>query len=369
MKKQVKILWIVMAAVLFLLPFPLSYFLRERLDTENYENRELAEAPSVSIKNFKEFPEKFDNYLNDHLPFRNELIAAKGMISLKIFGESPSDKVIKGRDGWYFYNASAAGDEDTVADYQGTNLYTEKQLLELTQNLVKSRDALSQKGIEFVVFMAPDKERVYSDKMPSAYGKPAETSRMLQVYHYLKENTDLRVVCVEQDLKDAREEYPDYDFYYHLDTHWNNLGSYVGAKSLLKELGITIPEISELSLDKINNSSFDLAGMMNLKKYLNEDVDYIVGGFTEHTAQNQLWEQEGMLRYISDGTDERKLMVIRDSYTLWLAQYLAPEFGESCYPHRKVYTTELLDEESPDIVVIEVAERYLDRLRTMKITD
>ena len=67
-------------------------------------------------------------------------------------------------------------------------------------------------------------------------------------------------------------EYKDqYSLYWHYDTHWNYLGGYIGAKALLKELGIEIPEVEELTITQNASSGYDLAGMMNLRRYYEEN--------------------------------------------------------------------------------------------------
>ena len=67
---------------------------------------------------------------------------------------------------------------------------------------------------------------------------------------YLREHTDLRVLWLEDDLKAYRQEHPEDLLYYRLDTHWNLLGGYIGARAVLKELGVTIPEPSALEKTK-----------------------------------------------------------------------------------------------------------------------
>ena len=46
---------------------------------------------------------------------------------------------------------------------------------------------------------------------------------------YLKENTDIRIVYPKQELLKVKEENPDILLYRKLDTHWNNVGGYIGS--------------------------------------------------------------------------------------------------------------------------------------------
>ena len=51
---------------------------------------------------------------------------------------------------------------------------------------------------------------------------------------YLKQNTDVRVVYAKQTEIDQKSE--DYKLWYKYDTHWNNLGAFVGEQALRQEL-------------------------------------------------------------------------------------------------------------------------------------
>lgn len=236
MKRPIQIGWLAAALILFVLPFPLYNIAKDRIDTENHENRELAQKPEFDLLALEEYPEAYDNWMNDNLPFRNQLVAVNSLVSVYLFNESPSDKVIIGEDGWFFYNSAAnEAVADSISDFQGTNLYSIEELEEIKTNMITAKEKLAAKGIEFILFIAPNKEQIYADKMPNEYGSLAEYTRAQQVYDYLKDF--VTVVYVADDLIQAREDYPQYDFYCHLDTHWNNLGAYVGAKALVKKAG------------------------------------------------------------------------------------------------------------------------------------
>lgn len=62
-------------------------------------------------------------------------------------------------------------------------------------------------GKEFVIFIAPNKERIYYEYMPAQYGLPADNYGALQIYNYLKSNTDLKVVYPYAEIMDAKQKY------------------------------------------------------------------------------------------------------------------------------------------------------------------
>jgi len=56
------------------------------------------------------------------------------------------------------------------------------------------------------------------------------------------------------------------------------------------------------------------------------------------------------------------MAVIHDSFSGRMRQYIGCGFDEAVFFDYRYYAPEMLEEEDPDIVVLEVVERYLDRL-------
>ena len=101
-------------------------FLEKYVDTTNYENREMAAQPRFTIDGYKTYAEEYENWFNDNIPFRNNLISLNTSIDFFVFNMSTNDRVIKGKNNWLFYGD--VDDGDPVSCYQGTNLLSEENL-------------------------------------------------------------------------------------------------------------------------------------------------------------------------------------------------------------------------------------------------
>ena len=342
----------------WILWFPLSRF----VDTSNHENRGLHEMPRItSVEDYREFPKKFEWFLDDHSPFRNQLITLNNGIDYFVFGEG-NDRVAAGKDGWLFYCDSADG--NPIACYQGGNLLMDVHLRQIAENCVRQRDYLAERGIEFVIFVAPNKERMYPEYMPDRYGAPAEEYKALQVVNYLRENTDLRVVYPYEELMAAKAALPE-EIYYKTDTHWNYIGGYIGARALLRELGIGMPPPEELTVTPAGEKEGDLSHSLGLEKFL-KSAEYTVEGYDAHGAES-LGEFDDVYAYRAEGADPRKFYAIRDSFFVSMVPYIHSQFSES---HSKYYLSYLYKdfaEQKPDIFVYECVERYIDGLSTFSV--
>ena len=226
----------------------------------------------------------------------------------------------------------------------------------IAQNCTRVKEYLAKQGIEFIVFIAPNKERIYAENMPDKYGEPAEMYATLQLVEYLRQNTDVAVVYPYEELMEAKHRLK-FPIYYETDTHWNAIGGYIGAAALMKELGITMPDISELMVVESETVGGDLASMLNMNEQLKQH-SYVISGYDMHHAVNIQSDFDTVYRYLAFDADPRKIYFCRDSFATSMADYIGSQFSESYFKHTNIFSTTDLFMQKPDIFVLEAAERY-----------
>ena len=329
------------------------------LDTTNYEKRELSLFPAIN----RGFPAAFEQYIDDRMPFRNQLIYANSLADYRLFQTDTTGKVIVGKEGWLFLRDSSDG--SSMTDYKGENLYSEAELQEFAIHLQETKNAFAAAGAEFVVYIAPDKERMYPEYLPDCYGEPAEMFTARQVMDYVRSHTDVKIIWGMEDLAAAKTRAPAELLYFPADTHWNHLGAYIGARTLLKELGIAIPspDAPEMKKEHYLNEVGDLAMLVHLADVFGLQEDIRVTGYDTHGMTEDSWDFATAFRYHTENGDPRKLMMIRDSFGTAWSDVLGSQFKESVMFHRDYYQPEMFYEEMPDIVVYECVERQLPALK------
>lgn len=107
MRKQ-KILIVLFAGSL-VLPGVVWAGFSGRFDTENNENRKLAEFPEVNLESLGDFPEQFEAYYKDHVPFKNDLVKFCNFIDTEFFRNTKIGDVVIGEDNWLFYLPGKGG--------------------------------------------------------------------------------------------------------------------------------------------------------------------------------------------------------------------------------------------------------------------
>jgi len=331
------------------------------IDNENFENREMAQKPVLSAETFVSFPLEYENYFNDNIPFRNQLISLNNKIDYFIFDKSTDDRVIKGKNGWLFYT-------DTLVDYQHTNLYSEEELNKIKNDALTTAKFMKDRNIEFVIIYAPNKSTIYGDYMPAHYTVESTISRADQLIDYLRENTDIKIIYAKESLMEARSIYPELTLFLKQDTHWNYMGGYIASMPLLSELGHNPVSLDSIDYTEVNKPDFlfngyDLSNMLGLSDILNKDINYDITGYTrndvtyEGDASQNRDDFNGYMRTYSSSEDSRKIFLARDSFGEAITPFLAAEFSEMYSVHKESLTLSQFEAEQPDIFIWQGVER------------
>ncbi len=355
--------------MLFLvLPLPVFFFLRDGLDLSNRENRVLAPAPELSVQALPAFPSSFNAFFTDHLPYKNELAKLQGLLDYHFFKSSSSGSVLVGKEGWLFYKGSQLNGEDPLADYQGANLFSAKELEEIKVRFAEAKAYLESRGTKLYVMLPPNKERAYAENMPALYGPPSKACRLDQAARVFEE-LGIPVAKPLEALEDYKRDHPAPPLYFSYDTHWTRAGAYLSAKALSEQLGYSMPMLEEVPMAEGEPFAEDLAIQIGLYGILKDEPILNPYGYSPHqseiTVNEDLTEMDG---YAQVG-DNSSLLVIGDSFSTLMFPYLACHFDHAHMVIYYDYQESLLDEYEPDVVVLEVVERYLGNLPRFSIHD
>ena len=352
---------------MMILPRLLFIPLKDYVDTENYENRVYQEKPVLDFRNpgdLKAYPSRYDAYFNDHLAFKNPIVAFGKLTDIHVFGEVTSDAVLMGRDGWMFYKLKGEM-EDSIADYQGTNHYSEEELERFATLLKQADSNLASKGMRLIFYMVPNKEQVYSEYMPWSVKVVHEQSKADLLYAYLRENTDCVVYYPLDEFRKAKDDWC--QIYRKYDTHWNDMGAFMAAQMLIQDIdgeAFTPESYRAYDIDQRGTFSGDLATMLNLQKYYDDDPFLKVSGYREDVSFEMDYqnEHETVTHYSSDAAGKAgKVLICRDSFGVHMAEYFARNYPDvTLMDYRTEDCGAAALEIQPDAVVIEAAERYTD---------
>lgn len=267
-----------------------------------------------------------------------------------------------GGNKWLFYKSETDG--DPIKDYEGTNRYSTEEKQEILQQALKTQNELESRGISFIFLIAPNKENVYSEYMSDTY-KHADISSTDILIGYLQDN-GVRIVSPKAELL---AEHMKQQLYYSYDTHWNQLGAYIGVKNALAEWSISIPDLAARNITasalKENYhycASDDLADMLGLRSLVfNDEIEYVVDGtylidWTEFEVQQE--NKEVSHYHNPDAKVNSSVFLVGDSFRVSMLPALGEVFSDIFVVHRHYYAPDMIDQIDPEYVIIEYVERY-----------
>ncbi len=258
--------------VLLCLPV-LQMQLRFCPEPENYENRELAQAPSEDCS-LMEYAAGWERYLADNFGFRPYLIRWNSMLKLTCLGVSPVASVILGKDSWLFYHSEALADGNTVNDWRGTIPLSSAELVKLQEQLEANERAFAARGIPYLVVIVPNKNTVYGEYFPETIRKFRSTTRLDQFMAHMRRHSRLAVLDLREALFRAKSECP---LYWKTDSHWNSYGAYIGYREIIRCLSARLPVLQPIPIAggevrvEPSPTGGDLAQMLCLQDTLQEE--------------------------------------------------------------------------------------------------
>lgn len=195
------------------------------------EFRERQEFPSLTF----EFPQNFDRYLQDNFGFRDLLVLIHNTLTYRLFGDSPTNRVVLGKDGWLFGGRDAV----KMQPFSASELELMRHRLEQRAAFLKSR------GIEYVVLVIPSKHYVYPEMYPPEFGHDLLNNRAQQFITFAQERVSFPIVYPLESLQDARRSSGDL-LYRKTDGHWTQIGAFVAYEELTRVLSRFYPQITPI---------------------------------------------------------------------------------------------------------------------------
>jgi len=293
--------------------------------------------------------------------WRRNLIAMYSSFRLNV-GDRVYDDMIVGKKGWLFYTG-----DGSIDDYQKTKIFRVKRLADLQKELDRLNSDLEKKGATLLVVIPPNKSTIYSQYMPVEIPVLGRKSQLDQFIEYMNLHGDTFILDLRKTLMDGSRFQP---LYYKTDTHWNDIGAYYGYKEIMHVLALKYSSLRPHPITDYKyvvkpDSVRDIPLLLGLSNYKEEDRA-MVPNFKIQLEEVKKALPDG--RYIRTITNVDKqlprLLVFGDSFYSSLSQFIEPHFSRvETIPftyENGVWSLDWIQRENPDIVIIEIVERYID---------
>lgn len=353
---------------LFVLFLPIAdNLIRIFPDTYLLENRQLAAFPVMTQGNIAKFQKDFESFYNDNFGLRKYLIKANNMLIVRLFSVSPNTKVVLGKEKWLYF----AGEDEAIYNYK--KKLKEKELRLYFDILKNRKEFFAKQSIQYFMVIVPDKQSLYQEYLPEHIRRLNENSKYDQITDYLSNNSlDINIDVKKTLLK---EKQTGHIIYYKTDSHWNDYGSFLAYKEIMKRLEEYYPELKPMPLADFDFSekqySGDLTQLLGMQEYFNEKVYILIpknkrkANVREVSSINGIASNKTMVLSDCNYCSNVTAVIIRDSQAIPLIPLLSEHFSRAIYideSENPEITYLIIRNEKPDIVLFERVERGMNSI-------
>ena len=319
--------WIIIVIINFI--WPKQVFSEE-------ENRMLATIPRFSFSSFinGDYLNGVNDYINDHFAFRNIYLKLNSFWETSVMGKTENNDVYIGKDGYLFEKFSYEEEEKKNVESNAKVIY-------------KFAEQMKELNVPTYFLLIPNSIYINSDKLP----ENVETPDQHDIIKYVYENTNN---TVNIDVTDVLEkENAKRQLYFRTDHHMNSDGAYVVYNEFCKAANIDAVPIENFIKVKITSNflgTFDSKAQIinqvpdEIFVYQNDINTNIKEAIYDRETTNSIFNEEYLegkdkYSYFLNGnnskaviktnvTNNKKLLVIKDSYAHIMSQFLCENYSE-----------------------------------------
>ncbi|MDA8715181.1 hypothetical protein N9M27_04800 [Flavobacteriales bacterium] len=283
-------------------------------------------------------------------PLKSSLVQIRNQVDYSLFNEAHFYSVMAGDEGYIF-------SQDWAETYAGKQNHQDAFYSDSIATLKWFQDFMKEKGGGFFVMIAPCKERLMADKLPSKYrtGERAD-------YDLLKasfESNNINHIDFVEDFE-KRQDTSKYWLFGKTSTHWTVYGATIAMTKMMNEINAcSSTKVPEWGVEKYN-----IHGPNELDSDIEETMNLMFGIGGENYAYPKFFLPPNL-----DAIKRPKVLIISDSFywainnTYIPNQVLSPEskflyYFSTCYnyddsPSKPVSEMDIVSEiKSADAVVM-----------------
>ncbi len=342
---------------------PIMYIVTPDSDFSPLEKRKLSQMPEPTVsKVFSgEFGEQFETYLSDQVPLRTFFVGLNSYYNL-FSGRNGIDGIYKGKDNYLFV---APVKENPTFD----------------RNLGYICEFLDDISVPSYVCIVPSSGFIYSDMLPANHYDYNDDKIIDKAFSELSSNTTVPINITDSFMSLSKNE----QLYYKTDHHWTSLGAYECYKLLGEKMNFNPTPKEKFAVQTYSGfkgTNYSKSALWNMpsenielwKSSLHKEGDITVT-FTENgttSEYNTMFFKDNlygddMYTAFLDGNhamvniknpnvgNNKKLLILRDSYTHCLAPFLADNYSEITLIDVRYYlspVSELIKENKTDEVLL-----------------
>lgn len=300
------------------------------------ENRMLATIPRFTFASFVngDYLNGVNDYINDHFAFRNIYLKINSWWEISVMGKKENNGVYIGKDGYLFEKFEFRDEEKENSNKNIT----------IISNFAQK---MKEKNIPTYFILVPNSIYINSDKLPDNVEVVNQKDIINEIYANTKNTDNIDV------LTSLEKENKITPLYFKTDHHMNSDGAYVVYNEFCKNANLQAIPIQNFTRVMVADDflgTFDSkAQVLNQIKdelfvYKNEINTNIKEAIFDRETTNSIFNEEYLegkdkYSYFLNGNNSKaiiktkvnnnkKLLVIKDSYAHIMSQFLCENYSE-----------------------------------------
>ncbi len=319
--------WIIIIVINFI--YPKQTFSQQ-------ENRMLAVIPRFTFESFVngDYLNGVNDYINDHFAFRNIFLKLNSWWEIDVMGKKENNGIYIGKDGYLFEKFE----------------FGEKEKENVNRN-IKAISNFAQKmkesDIPTYFILVPNSIYINSDKLPDNVEVANQKEIINNIYENIKDTNNINVTTALETGNKITQ------LYFKTDHHMNSNGAYIVYNEFCKYANLQVVPLQEFTKVTLANDflgTFDSKAQIinqeadELFAYENEMNTNIKEAIYDRETTNSIFnetylEGKDKYSYFLNGNNSRviiktnidnnkKLLVIKDSYAHIMSQFLCQNYSE-----------------------------------------
>lgn len=264
-------------------------------------------------------------------------------------------KTLKGKDDWLYI-----WDMDGITEIvTGKTRYDSKQLAMVCRTIELRQQWCKSRGIQYLHTVAPDKSSIYPEFLPEGVNR---VEGILEQFAEAIRRYDVRYIDSVEVLKALKVTQ---NVYFKTDSHWTYEAAYKVLQELMGPIAVNFPKCRVLDEDQIKrrevNRVMELSALLP-EPYKEESVVLEpINVLAKLIFQTD--SARGKIQVFETGKkDLPRCVIFRDSFSSFFLNILKESFSRIVVLNSRIFWYDLIEVEKPDVVLVEVAERYLHPL-------
>lgn len=278
-------------------------------------------------------------------------------------GDRVFPKVVVGDDGWLVYTA-----ENDIDGYQQADAFSEAELARIQQSLDRLTAQYAAQGTTLLVVVPPNKNTIYPERVPVAIPMVGDESSLDQLIGYLRAHGQAQILDLRPALRLLKQER---EIYYATDTHWNDYGAFAAYQEIMRTLSSHVPGLvahpaSDYEVLQRAPESLDLSENIATSLFPEQRIQF-TPRFNSGTSYKTVTVGGRRIQF-SHNPDAAlpTAVVYHDSFFFRVIPFLGEHFSAGTfiqnYMGGGLWSLSWVEDQRPDIVIIEFSERYIHDL-------